>query len=78
MQNQRMLQARHRYLQARRDLEYKLLKEADAKKLEVVPDVVPIADKPPMTMMACLKCGKVCKNKAGLSAHMRFKNCEEK
>lgn len=75
MQNSSMLQARYRYLQARRDLEYKLLKEIDAQKEAE-------ARKEAMIVRPdgfhCATCKKEFITKAGLASHQRAKTCEEK
>jgi len=75
MQNNLMLQARYRYLQARRDLEYQRLKEAEKNKellKEAEPLVKPIE---PDSIATCLKCNRQFLDKRGLSSHVRRSSC---
>jgi len=84
-QNNSMLQARYRYLQARRDLEYIKLKEEESLKIAttevatIKPPTGPIkTDEQKEDLPKCLRCGAVFKGKSGLSSHIRYKTCEEK
>lgn len=81
-----MLQARHRYLQARRNLEYQKLKESEAEKARnvvVVPDAlneklknVLIQTAELMDKATCPICKTKFKDKRGLSSHIRRASCE--
>lgn len=80
MQNNKMLQARHRYLQARRNLEYQQLKEAEiaaqkARHKEALQNVV-IESVELMNQAVCPNCKKAFKDKRGLSSHIRRVSCE--
>lgn len=78
MQNNRLLQARHRYLQARRDLEYKKLKEEERlKELGFrVESEVPVVKPVEIVDLKCPVCSKEFKTNAGFSSHKRSKACE--
>jgi len=84
MQNNRMLQARHRYLQARRNLEYQLLKESEAAAKNAPPVVIvkpesELKDVGSATApLDCPKCHKEFKAVKGLKSHIRNKTCEAK
>lgn len=82
MQN-KMLQVRHRYLQARRNLEYDKLRDEEAraaldKRIKLELELKSIKEE--ITVTATLECDK-CKmkfvDKRGLSSHVRHKSCEE-
>ena len=83
-QNNRMLQARYRYLQARRDLEHAKLKEDEAltkllaERGNITAPVEIKIEEPVSDLPRCLKCGAIFKAKAGLTSHMRHRTCEEK
>lgn len=71
MQNNAMLQARYRYLQARRDLEYMKLKEQElAKASEVI--AKPIE---PDNLAECSECKRVFIDRRGLTSHWRLTGC---
>jgi len=78
MQNNGMLQARYRYLQARRDREYELLKEqerlAKPPVLEILKEVM-IDSASRMNAAICPSCSKEFKDKRGLSSHIRQATC---
>lgn len=80
-----MLQVRHRYLQARRNLEYQKLREIEKvkellAKLEADKKVldVPEVKVDESQLLACPNCAREFSTKAGLSSHKRFKKCEVK
>lgn len=76
MQNNKMLQARYRYLQARRDLEYKRLKEAELQAVKEVEVIEKTID--PDAIATCMKCGRAFMDKRGLSSHIRGGPCGQK
>lgn len=79
MQNNRMLQVRHRYLQARRNLEYEKLKEAERLKQGLdIPKESEMKNTPSSDSLVCPKCNKQFYDKRGFSSHMRHKTCEAK
>lgn len=77
----KMLQARYRYLQARRDLEYEQLKQQERLKPSLdVPKIVNLAEMEKhvvLASLACSTCGREFKFKKGLLSHLRNKTCEK-
>lgn len=71
-----MLQARYRYLQARRDLEYQKLKEEEKiKSLDAkVEPKVKVID--PDAIATCSICHRQFLDKRGLSSHVRRGSCD--
>lgn len=64
-----MLQVRHRYLQARRNLEYELLKEQERANA-----AAPV--EPATASLACPKCHREFQVITGLKSHIRNRTCE--
>lgn len=75
MQNNKMLQVRHRYLQARRDLEYAKIKTAENEAARLAAEAPKKAEK---SSLSCDKCGKEFATNMGLGSHLRHRTCEKK
>lgn len=77
--NNKALQVRHRYLQARRNLEYEKLKEqerlASPSVMEKLKEVM-IESAQLMNNATCPACKREFKDKRGLSSHIRRAACE--
>lgn len=78
MQNNRLLQVRHRYLKARRDFEMEQLKHQEAlkeaQKVFVKTEPEPAVIEPD-NIATCSICSRTFIDKRGLSSHKRFGSC---